>query len=214
MQEHLSETVGKTKKDDVLNLLARLPYASAEYLDQPDGNLGIVLDERNEIPPFNNHQLAIVDCDGVSRSLPSVEKGDLAEQFPRNDQIKNRVFSLLGWRADPHRTGAHGIKLGADISLPEYDGALFQLCCNHPGCQTLDDRVTQIPEKWVRAKQLVLVKRLRPKTIARPRRHAAFTKQILNKTKDTPYRGSGSILPESIKNKRLASAVAMAARER
>src|SRR6478752_10573513 len=111
MQEYLGETVGKAEKDNVLNLLARLSNWSAEYFDQPDGDFGIVLNKRNEITPFNNHQLAIVDCDCISRSLSAVEEGNFSEQFSGYHQVENRVLSLFRRRADTHRAGAHRIEL-------------------------------------------------------------------------------------------------------
>ena len=66
------------------------------------GQLGIVLNQWDEIPPLDNHELAIVDGDGICRSLPAIEKCNFPEQVAGDYQIKDRILALLGRSADSH----------------------------------------------------------------------------------------------------------------
>src|SRR5262249_19734271 len=93
------------------------------------------------------------------------------EKLARNHQIEYCVFSLFGRRADSYRAGSHCVKLRPDIPFPEYHRASFDFRRNDPGGQTVDDRITQVPEERMRPKQRMLVERLRLRPY--PRTHHA-----------------------------------------
>ena len=92
MQQNLGETARQAEKDNIFNLLARSAQTAAKNRDQSDRNFGIILDERNEIAALDNHQFAVVDCDGVCGALPTVEKSYFAEKLAGNHQVEYRVL--------------------------------------------------------------------------------------------------------------------------
>src|SRR6476620_1118348 len=93
MQQNLGETARQAEKDNIFNLLARSAQTAAKNRDQSDRNLGIVPDERNEIAALDDHEFAIVDCNGVCSPLSTVEKGYFTEKLARHHQVEYRVFS-------------------------------------------------------------------------------------------------------------------------
>src|SRR6185312_15786871 len=141
--------------------------ASAQDLYQPHCQLGVLLYQRDKVTPLNNHQLTIVDSDRIGAALSTVQKRDFAEEFPWNDQIKDCVLALFGWRADPDRAGPHGVKARADVALVKYGGALLDFLRYHARRQLFDDRVAKILEERMVAQRRMPAKYLYPALPAR-----------------------------------------------
>jgi len=102
MEQHFGEAVRQAEENNVFDLLAGFAQAPAEHLDESYRQLGIVLNQWDEIPPLDNHKLAIVDGHGIRRSLPAIEKRNFPEQVAGDYQIKDRILALLGRSADSH----------------------------------------------------------------------------------------------------------------
>src|SRR5215831_13317622 len=115
--------MGQAEKNDVFDLFARFSQAPAKEHDQPDRNFGVILEQRDKISPFDDHQFAVINGDGVGGPLPTIEKGYFAEQLAGHHQIEYRVLSLLRGGADSYCPSTNGIELRADVPLSEYDSA-------------------------------------------------------------------------------------------
>jgi hypothetical protein len=157
VQENLGEAVRQSEENNILDLLARAAQPRAQNIDQSYRDFRIIPQYRDEIAALDNHQFTIVDSNRVSGALPSVEKCNFPEEFTGDDQVENCVFPLFGRRTDSHGTGSNRIKLRADIAFVKYGCAFFYSCRNDTGRDPIDDRMAQILEKWVGAKQRMLV---------------------------------------------------------
>src|SRR4029078_10575882 len=110
MQQNLGETARQGEQDNIFDLLARSAQTAAKNRDQSDRNFGIIPDERNEISALDDHQFAVIDCNGICSPLPTIEKSYFAEKLAGNHQVEYRVLSLFCSGADPHSTSAQRIQ--------------------------------------------------------------------------------------------------------
>src|SRR5262249_20549883 len=161
MQQNLGKTSRQAKKYDIFDLLARFSQTCAKYGDQSNCNFGIVLDQRNEIRPFDDQQFAIINCNSVRGPLPSIEKGDFAKELAGHHQIEYRILPLSRGGADSYRASTNGIELRADISFSKYDSASFYFSRYDARGEAIDDGIAQISKKWMGPEQCLLIERLR-----------------------------------------------------
>jgi hypothetical protein len=102
MQQHFGEAVWQAEENNVFDLLTSSAQTRAEHLDESYRQLGIVLNQGDKVPPLNDHELAIIDGDGIRGSLPTIEKRYLPKQIAGHDQIKDCILALVGRRADSY----------------------------------------------------------------------------------------------------------------
>src|SRR5262245_66361259 len=102
MQQHFGEAVWQAEENNVFDLFTSSAQTRAEHLDESYRQLGIVLNQRDKVPPLNDHELAIIDGDGIRGSLPAIENRYLPKQIAGHDQINNCTIYLVGWLADTY----------------------------------------------------------------------------------------------------------------
>src|SRR5262245_12465139 len=96
--------------------------------------------ERNEIAPFDDDELAGGHRGGVSGARAAVEQSDLAENLTLAKDIEHDVLALGRRHADLDRPGEHAHEPGAGVALGEDGGATRDLARLHVRAEMLDHR--------------------------------------------------------------------------
>src|SRR2546423_5491686 len=80
-QQRLDQPASQIEEHEVLDLLAGAPQACAQHLHELYRDFRIAAQQRDEVPPLDDHELAIGKRHRIGGARLTVEQGDLAEDL-------------------------------------------------------------------------------------------------------------------------------------
>ena len=110
-------------QDNLLDLIAGRSQPLAEQFDEFHCQRRLSLHKGDEFAPVDDEEFAIAVCNGVGGAGLSVEQRDLAENFPRPNDIEDRVAAIRRGNAHLHRTRNDRVQAVAGIPLGEQRGS-------------------------------------------------------------------------------------------
>ncbi len=113
-------------QDNLLDLIAGRSQPLAEQFDEFHRQRRLIFHKGDEFAPIDDEEFASAVCDGVGRAGLSVEQRDLAENFPRPNDIKDRVAAIRRGNAHLHRTRNDRVQAVAGIPFGKQRGAPLQ----------------------------------------------------------------------------------------
>ncbi len=118
----------------------------------------MALQERDEVPAFDDDELAVRHRCGIRGARTAVEQSDLAEDLAFAKDVKHDVLALGGGDADLDRAVEHAEQPAAGVALGEDHRAFAGFAHLHVRSEVLQHRRGQVAEQRMIAQQRQLVR--------------------------------------------------------
>src|SRR5215470_7193410 len=136
--QSLGQPCGQIEKRHFVGLLARIAQSRTEDFHQFERNIGLALQEWNELPSLNRHELAIAHRGGVGRARAAVEQRDFAKDFAFANDVERNDPAIGGGDADLDRARQDSHQPEAGIALSENNGAFGDGAFPEVGTDTIE----------------------------------------------------------------------------
>src|SRR5262249_48496352 len=159
LQQGLRQASRQVQERDVLHLLAGAAQPRAENLDELEHHVRLTAQERNEIAPLDDDELAVGHGGRVRGARAAVEQGDFPENIALAKDVEHDVLAVGGSDADFHRAGEHAHEPGSRVAFGEDGRPARRPPRLHVRAEVLDHAGRKIAKQRMAAEQGQLVTR-------------------------------------------------------